>query len=66
MHRGEKSQPGEYDMILMDIQKSFSAGMNAHVSKPVEMKVLGKAIQNIKAGRGGVDFSLKTAIINDD
>ena len=36
-----------------DIQKSFSAGMNAHVSKPVEMKVLGKAIQNIKAGRGG-------------
>ena len=89
----EKSQPGEYDMILMDIQmpvmngyeatkairnskhpmaktipiiamtanafsediqKSFSAGMNAHVSKPVEMKVLGKAIQNIKAGRGGL------------
>lgn len=37
-----------------DIQQSFSAGMNAHVSKPVEMKVLGKAIQNIKAGRGGV------------
>ena len=54
MHRGEKSQPGEYDMILMDIQRSFSAGMNAHVSKPVEMKVLGKAIQNIKAGRGGL------------
>ena len=88
----EKSQPGEYDMILMDIQmpvmngyeatkairnskhpmaktipiiamtanafsediqQSLSAGMNAHVSKPVEMKVLGKAIQNIKAGRGG-------------
>ena len=101
----EKSQPGEYDMILMDIQmpvmngyeatkairnskhpmaktipiiamtanafsediqRSFSAGMNAHVSKPVEMKVLGKAIQNIKAGRGGVDFSLKPVIINDD
>ena len=101
----EKSQPGEYDMILMDIQmpvmngyeatkairnskhpmaktipiiamtanafsediqQSFSAGMNAHVSKPVEMKVLGKAIQNIKAGRGGVDFSLKPVIINDD
>ena len=89
----EKSQPGEYDMILMDIQmpvmngyeatkairnskhpmaktipiiamtanafsediqQSFSAGMNAHVSKPVEMKVLGKAIQNVKAGRGGL------------
>ena len=89
----EKSQPGEYDMILMDIQmpvmngyeatkairnskhqmaktipiiamtanafsediqQSFSAGMNAHVSKPVEMKVIGKAIQNIKAGRGGL------------
>lgn len=93
----EKSQPGEYDMILMDIQmpvmngyeatkairnskrpmaktipiiamtanafsediqQSFSAGMNAHVSKPVEMKVLGKAIQNIKAGRGGLSIDV--------
>ena len=30
-----------------DIQKSLAAGMNAHVSKPVEMKVLEKTILNI-------------------
>ena len=89
----EKSAPGDYDMILMDvqmpvmngyeatkairrsshelakkipiiamtanafsedIQHSLAAGMNAHVSKPVEMKVLEKTIRNIKSGRGGV------------
>ena len=88
----EKSAPGDYDMILMDvqmpvmngyeatkairrsshelakkipiiamtanafsedIQHSLAAGMNAHVSKPVEMKVLEKTIRNIKSGRGG-------------
>ncbi|RHT22065.1 ATP-binding protein [Clostridium sp. AM33-3] len=85
----EQSAPGDYDMILMDIQMpvmngyeatkairrsshelaqtipiiamtanafsediqhSFAAGMNAHVSKPVEMKVLEKTIRNIKSG----------------
>ena len=88
----EKSAPGDYDMILMDvqmpvmngyeatkairrsshelakkipiiamtanafsedIQHSLAAGMNAHVSKPVEMRVLEKTIRNIKSGRGG-------------
>ena len=88
----EQSAPGEYDMILMDvqmpvmngyeatkairrsshelakkipiiamtanafsedIQHSLAAGMNAHVSKPVEMKVLEKTIRNIKSGGGG-------------
>ena len=88
----EQSAPGDYDMILMDvqmpvmngyeatkairrsshelakkipiiamtanafsedIQHSLAAGMNAHVSKPVEMKVLEKTIRNIKSGRGG-------------
>ena len=88
----EKSAPGDYDMILMDvqmpvmngyeatkairrsshelakkipiiamtanafsedIQHSLAAGMNAHVSKPVEMKVLEKTIRNIKSGGGG-------------
>ena len=30
-----------------DIQASFNAGMNGHVSKPVEMSVLEKAIRSI-------------------
>ena len=84
-------KPGEYDMILMDvqmpvmngyeatkairrsshelaktipiiamtanafsedIQHSLAAGMNAHVSKPIEMKVLEKTIRSIKSGGG--------------
>ncbi|WP_347519379.1 hypothetical protein [Ruminococcus sp. AF31-8BH] len=36
-----------------DIQHSLAAGMNAHVSKPVEMKVLEKTIRSIKSGGGG-------------
>ena len=36
-----------------DIQHSLAAGMNAHVSKPVEMKVLEKTIRSIKFGGGG-------------
>ncbi len=87
----EKSAPGDYDMILMDvqmpvmngyeatkairrsshelakkipiiamtanafsedIQHSLAAGMNAHVSKPVEMRVLEKTIRSIKTGGG--------------
>ena len=90
----EKSAPGDYDMILMDvqmpvmngyeatkairrgshklaktipiiamtanafsedIQHSLAAGMNAHVSKPVEMKVLEKTIRSIKSGGGGTE-----------
>ena len=35
-----------------DIQYSLAAGMNAHVSKPVEMKVLEKTIRSIKSGGG--------------
>ena len=88
----EQSAPGDYDMILMDIQMpvmngyeatkairrsshelaktvpiiamtanafsediqhSLAAGMNAHVSKPVEMKVLEKTIRSIKSDGGG-------------
>ena len=87
----EQSAPGDYDMILMDvqmpvmngyeatkairrsshelamtipiiamtanafsedIQHSLAAGMNAHVSKPVEMKGLEKTIRSIKSGGG--------------
>ena len=92
----EQSAPGDYDMILMDvqmpvmngyeatrairrsshelaktipiiamtanafsedIQHSLTAGMNAHVSKPVEMKVLEKTIRSIKSG-GGTEMQL--------
>ena len=88
----EQSVPGDYDMILMDvqmpvmngyeatqairrsfhelaktipiiamtanafsedIQHSLAVGMNAHISKPVEMTVLEKTIRNIKSGGGG-------------
>ena len=87
----EKSAPGDYDMILMDvqmpvmngyeatkairrsshelakkipiiamtanafsedIQHSLAAGMNAHVSKPVKMRMLEKTIRSIKSGGG--------------
>ena len=40
-----------------DIQHSLAAGMNAHVSKPVEMKVLEKTIRSIKSG-GGTEMQL--------
>ena len=91
----EQSVPGEYDMILMDVQMpvmngyeateairrssheqaktipiiamtanafsedmqhSLSAGMNAHISKPVDMKLLKKTIRNIKLGREEAQF----------
>ena len=91
----EQSVPGEYDMILMDVQMpvmngyeateairrssheqaktipiiamtanafsedmqhSLAAGMNAHISKPVDMKLLKKTIRNIKLGREEVQF----------
>ena len=89
----EQSAPGDYDMILMDvqmpvmngyeaakairrsshelaksipiiamtanafsedIQHSLAAGMNEHVSKPVDMKILKKTIKSIKFFGGGV------------
>ena len=88
----EQSAPGDYDMILMDvqmpvmngyeatkairrsshelamtipiiamtanafsedIQHSLAAGMNAHISKPVDMKTLEKTIRSIKFRGGG-------------
>ena len=90
----EQSVPGDYDMILMDvqmpvmngyeatkairrsshelakkipiiamtanafsedIQHSLAAGMNAHVSKPVDMKTLEKTIRRIKIGGRGTE-----------
>ena len=91
----EQSVPGEYDMILMDVQMpvmngyeatkairrssheqaktipiiamtanafsedmqhTLAAGMNAHISKPVDMKLLKKTIRNIKLGRKEAQF----------
>ena len=90
----EQSAPGDYDMILMDvqmpvmngydatrairrsthelaktipiiamtanafsedIQHSLAAGMNAHISKPVDMKTLEKTIRRIKIGGRGTE-----------
>ena len=87
----EQSAPGDYDMILMDVQMpvmngyeatkairgsshelamtipiiamtanafsediqySLAAGMNAHISKPVDMMLLEKTIRSIKSGGG--------------
>ena len=39
-----------------DMQHSLSAGMNAHISKPVDMKLLKKTIRNIKLGREEAQF----------
>ncbi len=91
----ERSKPGEYDAILMDvqmpvmngyeatkairssghelarsipiiamtanafsedIQASLVAGMNAHISKPVDMKILRKVIKNISSGGGATPY----------
>ena len=101
----EQSAPGDYDMILMDvqmpvmngyeatkairrsshelaktipiiamtanafsedIQHSLAAGMNAHVSKPVEMKVLEKTIRSIKSGGGGGLIPNRRSLYSDE
>ena len=41
-----------------DIQHSLAAGMNAHISKPVEMEVLKKTIKSIKINGGGHKYRL--------
>ena len=35
-----------------DIQHSLAAGMNAHISKPVDIKTLEKTVRSIKSGGG--------------
>ena len=39
-----------------DMQNSFNAGMNAHISKPIDMKKLRKTIKHIRFGR--TDYSV--------
>lgn len=95
VERFKQSKPGEFDMILMDvqmpimngyeatkairngthplaktipiiamtanafsedIQNSLNAGMDAHVSKPVDMKTLIKTVHSIQSGGGGKTF----------
>ncbi len=60
IRRSSNEQAGTMPIIAMtanafseDIQASFAAGMNAHVSKPVDMDVLRKTIGNLRSGRGG-------------
>ena len=39
-----------------DMQHTLAAGMNAHISKPVDMKLLKKTIRNIKLGGDEAQF----------
>ena len=42
-----------------DIQTSLAAGMNAHISKPVDIKALAKTIRAVKSGRGGAELEVE-------
>ena len=44
-----------------DIQRSLEADMSAHISKPIEMKVLEKTIRSIKSG-----YASKRRSLNSD
>lgn len=47
----EKSRPGEYSLILMDIIKATAAGMDAHITKPVNESKLKECMVRLLAGR---------------
>ena len=47
----EKSRPGEYSLILMDIIKSTTAGMDAHITKPVNESKLKECMVRLLASR---------------
>ena len=47
----EKSRPGEYSLILMDIIKSTAAGMEAHITKPVNESKLKECMVRLLASR---------------
>lgn len=47
----EKSRPGEYSLILMDIIKSTAAGMDAHITKPVNESKLKECMVRLLASR---------------
>ena len=61
IRRSVHKQAGTIPIIAMtanafseDIQHSLAAGMNAHISKPVDMTILEKTIRSIKSG-GGIE-----------
>lgn len=47
----EKSRPGEYSLILMDIIKSTAAGMDAHITKPVNESKLKECMVRLLASK---------------
>lgn len=47
----EKSRPVEYSLILMDIIKSTAAGMDAHITKPVNESKLKECMVRLLASR---------------
>lgn len=47
----EKSRPGEYSLIFMDIIKSTAAGMDAHITKPVNESKLKECMVRLLASR---------------
>ena len=49
----EKSEIETIYRCLLYTSHSLTAGMNAHISKPVDMKTLEKTIRSIKSGGGG-------------
>ena len=46
-------KPGEYDVILMDVQHCIGAGMDAHIAKPLDIAVLEKTLR-VFAGGGQI------------
>ncbi len=59
IRRSVHKQAGTIPIIAMtanafseDIQHSLTAGMNAHISKPVDMRILEKTIRSIKSDGG--------------
>ena len=48
-----KTASVEKSNFLFNMSHDIRTPMNAHVSKPVEMKVLEKTIRSIKSGGGG-------------
>ena len=44
-------KPGEFDAILMDVQNCLNAGMDAHISKPLDIGVLERTLKSVAGGK---------------
>lgn len=53
-----KTASVEKSNFLFNMSHDIRTPMNAHVSKPVEMKVLEKTIRSIKSGGGGTEVQV--------